>query len=222
VTAPRGIAHEHVAFDLDGTLVDSRADLAAAVNHVLRELGRPEIDPVTVYGYVGDGARVLVQRALGDVSAAEVDAGVAAFMEYYGAHLLDATRPYPGMREVLDALMALGVRCSVLTNKPACLSTAIVDGLGLAAHFVAVVGGDSLPTRKPDPAGLEHLRRLTGTVPSRMLLVGDSSVDVQTAEAAGVAFCGVAWGLVPENLRAARPERIIAEPRELLAVVAGT
>ena len=221
MTTPSRVAYEHVAFDLDGTLIDSRADLAGSVNEVLRRLGRPEIRPERLYGYVGDGARVLVQRALAGASADEIETGVGWFMEYYGAHLLDGTRPYPGIAEMLDALAARRVRLSVLTNKPAGLSERILEGLGLLPRFVGVVGGDSLPTRKPDPAGLEHLRRLTGTPAERTLLVGDSGIDVHTARAGGVDFCGVDWGLVPENLRAANPARIVTEPRELVALVDG-
>src|SRR5206468_769142 len=119
------------------------------------------------------------------------------------------------------ALATRGVACSVLTNKPEAMSRAILSGLGLAARFVAIVGGDSLPVRKPDPAGLDRLRALTATARERMLLVGDSGIDLRTARAGGVAFCGVAWGLAPEALEAARPERIIAHPRELVALVEG-
>ncbi len=211
--------YDHVAFDLDGTLVDSRADLTAAVNHVLRGLALAELPPATLYRYVGDGVRVLVERALGPEHQDRLEAGVEAFMAYYAAHLLDATRPYPGVEEALAALAARGAACSVLTNKPEAMSRAILDGLGLAARFVAIVGGDSLPVRKPDPAGLERLRALTATARERMLLVGDSDIDLRTARAGGVAFCGVAWGLAPEALEAARPERIIAHPRELVALV---
>ena len=213
------VVYDHVAFDLDGTLVDSRADLTAAVNHVLRGLALAELPPATLYRYVGDGVRVLVERALGPEHQDRLEAGVEAFMAYYAAHLLDATRPYPGVEEALAALAAREVACSVLTNKPEAMSRAILSGLGLAARFVAIVGGDSLPVRKPDPAGLERLRALTTTVRERMLLVGDSDIDLRTARAGGVAFCGVAWGLAPEALEAARPERIIAHPRELVALV---
>ncbi len=216
-----GLVYEHVAFDLDGTLVDSGADLSAAVNHVLRGLGLPELPLATLSRYVGDGARVLVERALGPAHRDRLAEGVEAFMTYYAAHLLDATRPYPGVEESLAALAAHGVACSVLTNKPEAMSRAILEGLGLAACFVAIVGGDSLPVRKPDPAGLERLRALTRTARERMLLVGDSGIDVRTARAGGVAFCGVAWGLAPEALAAAQPERIIAHPRELVTLVAG-
>lgn len=217
---PRGGAvYEHVAFDLDGTLVDSRADLAAAVNHVLQALGLPGLEPPTLYRYVGDGARVLVERALGAEHQDLLGPGVETFMAYYGAHLLDATRPYPGIVEALAALAERGVALSVLTNKPSAMSRAILEGLGLATRFLEILGGDSLPARKPDPAGLEHLRARTRTPRERMLLVGDSAVDLRTARAAGVAFCGVAWGLVPDALRAAHPERLIAYPAELVSVV---
>ena len=105
--------YRHVVFDLDGTLVDSREDLAAATNHVLGELGRPALPPETVQSFVGEGARRLVERALGDAPPVLVEEGLARFMIRYGAHLLDATRPYPGMVDVLDALTTRGIvpRC---------------------------------------------------------------------------------------------------------------
>jgi phosphoglycolate phosphatase len=140
-------------------------------------------------------------------------------MTYYGAHLLDETRPYPGMVEVLDALAARRVAVSVLTNKPARLTRAILDGLGLTSRFVDVIGGDTLPVRKPDPTGLERLRARTETPRDRLLLVGDSPIDVRTARAADVAICGVGWGLVPDALRAEPPDFLIHHPRELLPIV---
>jgi phosphoglycolate phosphatase len=219
VSAPAVVVYEHVAFDLDGTLVDSRTDLAAAVNHMLESACLPLLEPRTLQRYVGEGARVLVERALGPAHQDLVEPGLKIFMAYYGAHLLDATRPYPGIPEALAALVERRVALSVLTNKPVAMSRAILEGLGLAARFVGVVGGDSLPVRKPDPAGLEHLRALTGTPRPRMLLVGDSGIDVRTARAGNVTFCGVTWGLAPEALAAARPERVIDHPAELLTVV---
>jgi len=219
VPAP-GVRFAHVAFDLDGTLIDSRHDLASSVNHVLRTMRLPELDPKTLYGYVGEGARVLVERALGPDRCARFEEGVGLFMEYYGDHLLDATRPYPGMVELLDALAERGVALSVLTNKPLGLSRTILDGLALTPRFVGVIGGDSLPTRKPDPAGLEELRRLTGTPRERTLLVGDSGIDVETARAGRVAFCGVSWGLSPDALVAAAPERVVDDAADILRLVA--
>jgi len=213
VTVAAGVVYEHVAFDLDGTLVDSRADLAGAVNHVLRTLGLSERPPETLYGYVGEGARMLVERSLGAAHVDRLDVALALFMERY------ATRPYPGIVEVLAALEARGVAASVLSNKPEAMSRTILEGLDLAHHFVGIVGGNSLPSRKPDPAGLDHLRGLTATPRERTLLVGDSRIDVLTARAANVAFCGVAWGLSPETLAAAQPGRIIEHPAELIGVV---
>jgi phosphoglycolate phosphatase len=210
---------QHVAVDLDGTLIDSRADLTAAVNHVMRTLGLPELPPETLYRYVGHGARVLVERALGPRHQRDVDAGVAIFMSYYGEHLLDATRPYPGMVEALTALAERNIHVSVLSNKPAALSRAILDGLDLTRRFVAIIGGDSLPTRKPDPRGLLHLGTLTNTPRDRLLLIGDSPVDVDTARNAQVAFLGVAWGLTPDVLIAAAPAHVIEHPADLISFV---
>jgi len=213
------LRYDHVVFDLDGTLIDSRLDLAAAVNHVRRGLGMSELSVENVCEYVGEGARVLVQRSLGIADSARIEPALQTFLEYYGEHLLDHTRPYAGVVDVLDALARAGVTLSVLTNKPEDKSRAILEGLGLLDRFIAVVGGDSVPSRKPDPAGIECLRARTATPPERLLLVGDSDVDMRTAAAAGVAFCGVAWGFKPEKLRSSAPPLWIAKPAELLDLV---
>jgi phosphoglycolate phosphatase len=210
----------HAAFDLDGTLIDSGADLVAAVNHVLGSFGRAPIDPPTLAQYVGHGARALVERVLGPAEAAQVDEGVARFMRYYGAHLLEETRAYPGIEALLDGLAERGVVLTVLTNKPEALSRAILAGLRLADRFVALVGGDTLPTRKPDPTGLLQLCRTAGAAPDQSLMVGDSPVDLETARAAGAPFCGVAWGLQPAVLVAAGPAWMVRGPGEVLAGLA--
>jgi len=210
---------EHVVFDLDGTLVDSRDDLAAAVNHVLRSVQLAPLPVETLSGYVGDGARMLMQRALGAEHQALLPRAFDAFLDYYGHHLLDATRAYPGIADALAALRARDVALSVLTNKPVAMSRAILAGLDLASWFGDVVGGDSLPVRKPDPAGLAHLAARTGTPRERMLLVGDSPIDLRTAQAGAIGFCGVTWGFAPAALRAAAPERLIDHPSELVDVV---
>ena len=210
---------EHIVFDLDGTLVDSRRDLTAAVNHVLRSFGMPELPLETVCQYIGEGARILVQRALGPAQQARLDEGLRLFLAYYGAHLLDDTRPYDGIPEALAALAERGVVLSVLTNKPVAMSRAILDGLGLLSRFVAVAGGDSLPARKPDPGGVDYLLATTHTSRERTLLVGDSLIDMKTANAARVAFCGVAWGLRRADLVAARVERMIDRPKQLVPMV---
>jgi phosphoglycolate phosphatase len=216
---PRSLKYDHVVFDLDGTLIDSRVDLAAAVNRMLRTLGLPSLTTETVTRYVGEGARKLVERALGADQAHQVDRALPLFWEFYSAHLLDHTRLYPGVAHLLSTLSEWRVTLSVLSNKPVTMSRAILDGLEVLPFFRAVLGGDSLATRKPDPAGVKHLRSLTNTSRDRMLLVGDSMIDVQTARAAGVLFCGVAWGFAPGDLRAEHVEPIINDPVELLALV---
>jgi phosphoglycolate phosphatase len=212
---------EHIIFDLDGTLIDSRVDLSLAVNHVLRTFGLRELPVETVSQYVGEGARVLVQRALGPAHAAQLDDGLGIFLAYYGAHLLDHTRPYDGIAEALAALAGQRIKLSVLTNKPELLSRSILAGLDLSVHFTAVVGGDSLSARKPDPGGVAYLLAATRTARTRTLLVGDSLIDLQTAQAAQIDFCGVCWGLRHADLRAARVERMIAHPRQLERIAAG-
>ncbi len=211
-TAP---AIRHACFDLDGTLVDSRADIAAAMNRVLVDLGRTPLDVAVLQSFVGDGARRLVERALDPAPAAAVDDALARFMEVYGAHLLDRTRPYAGIVEALATLSARGVVLTVVSNKPEAMSRAILEGLGLGGYFLAIVGGDSLPTRKPDPAGIEWVRAVAGAGRAESILVGDSGIDVRTARAAGVAFCGVSWGLTPDGMRAESPARVVDEPAAL-------
>jgi len=213
------LAFDHVVFDLDGTLIDSRADLYGAVNHMLRTRGLPELPLETVCQYVGEGARRLVQRSLGAAHAQQLDEGLRVFLAYYGAHLLDHTRPYAGIPEALAALTERGAVLSVLTNKPVAMSREILDGLGLLGHFAAVVGGDSLPARKPDPGGVIYLLETTHMLRQRTLLVGDSLIDMKTATAARVAFCGVAWGLRRADLVAERIERLIDHPGQLVQIV---
>ena len=212
-------AFEHVIFDLDGTLVDSRVDLSAAVNHVLRTFGLPELSLETVCQYIGEGARMLVQLALGPAHEGRLNEGLKTFLTYYGAHLLDHTVAYDGIPETLAALADTGVVLSVLTNKPAAMSRAILDGLGLLSHFAVVIGGDSLPLRKPDPAGIDHLLATTRTSRARTVLVGDSLIDLQTARAAQIAFCGVAWGLRRADLVAVPVDRMIDHPSQLVRIV---
>jgi len=213
--ARKGLVYSHVIFDLDGTLVDSRVDLAKAVNHMLGALGMARLPLDTVTGYIGEGARVLVQRSLGPAAQDHLESGLRIFLDYYGVHLLDQTRPYPGIPELLGGLHGRGITLSVLTNKPEAMSRSILGGLGLLHRFVAVVGGDTLPARKPDPAGVVHLCTLTNTSTNHVLLVGDSVIDLRTARAAGVAFCGVAWGLGLDGLRAAGAGRIVQTPAEV-------
>ena len=197
-------------FDLDGTLVDSRQDLANAVNAMLTDLGRKSLANERVYSYVGNGAPVLVRRALGDQATDDVfRKGLAFFMEYYAAHDLDFTVLYPGVRISLDRFRDAGKHLAVLTNKPIGMTRHILDGLGVAGHFFRVIGGDSLERKKPDPIGVEALMREAGVDRAHAVMVGDSSVDVATARNAGIACCGVTYGFQPESLHDPAPELLV-------------
>jgi len=194
-------------FDLDGTLIDSRLDLANAVNATRRHMGMATLDNERVYSYVGNGAPVLIRRALGDqATEAEVQEALEFFLEYYREHDLDFTTLYPGVRESLDRLSAAGKRMAVLTNKPVRVSQAIVEGLGVAHHFFRVYGGNSFEFKKPNPIGIEALMEQAEVSRERTLMVGDSSVDVETARNARITCCGVTYGFQPESLDSTPPD----------------
>lgn len=183
-----------LVFDLDGTLIDSRRDIATAVNRTRGAYGLPPLTLEQVAGMVGEGARTLVQRAFGpDLPARRSDEILPRYLAAYREVCLDATRPYPGVPEML-ATLAARYPLGLLSNKGEELSRLILDGLGLGGFFRAVLGGDSLPTRKPDPAGLRHLAALLGAPAERVLLVGDTHIDAETARAAGCRFALVEWG----------------------------
>jgi len=161
---------------------------------------------------------VLVERALGPEHRDLLEPALAVFMPWYRAHLLDRSEVYPGMRATIEALAADGVVFSVLTNKPADMSAAIVAGLGLGPRFPRVLGGDSLPTKKPDPTGLLQLVVASGVPPAATLMVGDSRIDVATGRNAGVATCGVLWGFSGPAVSAAGADVLIGAPADLLPV----
>jgi len=179
-------------FDLDGTLVDSREDIYLAVAHALGVMGLPPRSLDEVTSFVGEGARRLVARAVAPRDHL-VDEALSLWRAHYADHLLDHTRLYPGIEA---ALASSRVPMAVHTNKPGAMARRILDGLGVLGRFAAVVGGDEAP-RKPDPTGtLEILGRL-GARPDDAVFIGDSTVDLATAAAAGVRFVPVAWGFVP-------------------------
>ena len=179
-------------FDLDGTLIDSVEDIAAAVNHALGRVGLPLRGRDEVRSFIGDGARVLLERAVGP-HRDRLEEALSAWREHYQAHLLDHTRPYPGIAE---ALARAGRTLAVQTNKPGPMARRILEGLGLLDRFVLVLGGGEAPP-KPDPAGALGILERVGVRPEEAIFVGDSLVDLATARNAGLTFVGVAWGLVP-------------------------
>lgn len=184
-----------VVFDLDGTLADTGPDLAAALNHALAHLGRPTVPLDSVRYLVGHGAKALLRKGLatsGDAGEALVEAGFPVFLDHYARHICDGSTLYPGIDGALDALKALGVKLALCTNKQERLTDLLIDAIGLSGRFDAVVGGDTLPLRKPDPAPLlEAVVRAGG---GRAVFVGDSITDADTARAAGVPFVAVSFG----------------------------
>ena len=179
-----------VVFDLDGTLIDSAADLAAAINSMLADFGREPLAVPEVRRMIGDGVAMLVARALVARQCERVDQAEAAqiFMRHYEADATSRTSAFAGADEALQALQAAAIPLAVCTNKPERISSRILVKLGLAKYFARVVGGDSLPCRKPDPRVLRHLLEAFGAGPQDVLLVGDSEVDAATASSAGVPF----------------------------------
>jgi phosphoglycolate phosphatase len=208
-------------FDLDGTLIDSKQDLANSVNATRIHMGLPAIDSEVAASWVGNGAPVLIRRAMGpEAPEDEVERALAYFLAYYREHMLDHTVLYPGVREGLDLLRASGVRMAVLTNKPVRFSRDLVAGLGVDTHFFRVYGGNSFDQKKPHPIGIDTLREEAGATPAeRTLMIGDSSVDIRTARNAGVAACGVTWGLQPESLSAEMPDLLVDRMEQLTEFV---
>jgi phosphoglycolate phosphatase len=198
--------------DLDGTLVDSLDDLHASVNHALAALGLPPRSRDEVHGFVGEGARVLLARAVAPHEHL-LEPALAAWWPHYEAHCLDRTRAYPGIPALLEGAGRVLV---VHTNKPGRLARKILDGLGLLPRLAAVLGGDEAP-RKPDPTGVRELMARAGAAPRDTVFVGDSRVDVRTARAAGVAVVAVTWGFGARAELAAEGATVIVDQVSELA-----
>ena len=207
-------------FDLDVTLIDSKLDLAHSVNAMLEHMGRTPLAHEMVYSYVGNGAPMLVRRALGEgATDAECEKGLAHFLAYYRAHMLDNTVTYPGVREGLEKLK--GKAMAVLTNKPVRFSEEILNGLGLSRYFRFVYGGNSFEKKKPDPMGVETILRDLAAPPADAMMVGDSDVDIRTARNSGIWACGVSYGLGTEGLRLHPPDIMLDSLDELPAYLNG-
>ena len=213
-----------LVFDLDGTLIDSRQDLTNSVNAMLAHYGKMTLSDEIVRSYIGDGAGVLVRRALAHahVIADEddphddqfVEAALDWFIEYYKIHKVDFTVVYPGVMEALESIRAAHPKLpmAVLTNKPVNPSRAICKHFGLDRYFFSNYGGNSFATKKPDPEGLLQLIAEASALVGRAItaaetvMIGDSHVDVLTARACGAVSVGCTFGLAPETLKAARPD----------------
>ena len=187
-----------ILFDLDGTLIDTAPDLSDTLNTVLARRGRPPVPADDVRVLIGDGARALVRRGLeatgGVPSETAFEEAVTEFFGHYDAHLADRSRPFPGVTEALTELRVHGCKLAVVTNKAERYSVKLLRQLGLADLFEAIVGGDSLPVRKPDPGHLLGTLDRIGAGPGRAVMVGDSLNDVTAARRAGVPVIAVSFG----------------------------
>ena len=185
-----------MVFDLDGTLIDSRADLAASTNDTLASYGAPRLPEDQVITFVGEGARTLVARALDAAAlpAALLDEALARFLEIYGGRLLEQTHLYPDVDIVVEHAVSAGASLGVITNKPQAPTDRLLHAFGLSPHFHWVIGGDTTFGRKPDPASLIWMMNEAGFEPARTLFVGDSPVDADTARRARANFCLAAYG----------------------------
>jgi phosphoglycolate phosphatase len=209
-----------LVFDLDGTLIDSRLDLIHSINAMLRHFGRPELPGELIATYVGDGAPVLVQRALGSSENDSIfKEALNYFLAYYRAHKLDHTTVYQGVNEMLNTLRASNNGrprlMSVLSNKPVNPSRDILRAFKLNDLFVSIYGGNSFATKKPDPLGVQTILKETNVAPEEAIMIGDSAVDVLTGQNAGLWTCGVTYGFAPQTLEETPPDVLIEKPEEL-------
>ncbi|MDR3726139.1 MAG: HAD-IA family hydrolase [Terracidiphilus sp.] len=213
-----------LAFDLDGTLIDSAQDLCNSVNATLGHFGQKPLQDPVIASFVGNGTLMLVRRALAredglpldQVDEEKLAQAHTFFLSYYREHKLDYTYAYDGVVEALAALRTLHDLQSgtarvmaVLTNKPVGPARAICEGLGLANYFLHIYGGDSFKTKKPDPEGLRSLMEETGARPEETVMIGDSKVDMQTARNAGAWSLGCNFGFGPQNLMEVPPDVLV-------------
>jgi phosphoglycolate phosphatase len=209
-----------LVFDLDGTLVDSKLDLALSVNAMRQEMGLAPLTLDLISSYVGHGVLLLVRRSLGAHATEEnVEKGLAFFLDYYREHMLDNTAPYPGVSEFLDRMK--GHNMAVLTNKPVNFSREMISRLGYDCYFPTVYGGNSFQHKKPDPIGLHKLMEDFQVSPRETVMIGDSDTDILTGRNAGVLTCGVTYGFGASTLEKVIPDLIIDDLRDLPPLLNG-
>ena len=206
-------------FDLDGTLIDSKRDIANCVHWTLRDLNLPQVSDEVIYSFVGNGVRPLILKSVGEESAAELQQALKIFRDYYTAHLLDNTILFEGALEILQHFG--DKKKAICTNKPQYFTEPILTGLKLDTHFDAVMGSDNGFPKKPDPAVIHHLLKQFGCLPNQAVLIGDSKVDIETGKNAGILTCGVTYGFrPPEEIREAQPDFVISRLSDLSSLFA--
>jgi phosphoglycolate phosphatase len=212
-----------LVFDLDGTLVDTAPDLINALNFVLDREGLPPVPLLSARNMIGAGARKLIERGLeleGRVAGVDdISRLTADFIDYYAAHIADASRPFDGLENALDDLQALGYRFAVCTNKLEWLSKRLLDQLGLSSRFSAICGADTFGISKPDPAILQQTILRAGGQLSSAIMVGDAGPDIGVARRAGIPVIGVEFGYTDVPIADLKPDRLINHMRELPAAV---
>jgi len=212
-----------VVFDLDGTLVDTAPDLIAALNYVLAREGLPPVPLASARNMIGAGARKLIERGLEvdgrNVAVDELNRLTRDFIDYYAAHIADASRPFEGLEDALDELSDRGYRFAVCTNKLEWLSKLLLDRLGLTSRFAAICGADTFGVAKPDPAILQQTLARAGGHTSGAIMVGDAGPDVGVARRASVPVIGVTFGYTDVPIAELKPDRLIGHMRELPAAV---
>ncbi len=206
-----------VAFDLDGTLADTAPDIAAGINRMLADFGRPALAEAAIRPLIGDGARNLLRRVLvatGGTTEALLDEAHPRYLDHYAANVCAGTVRYPGVEQAMDGLAASGARLAICTNKSERMTRLLVDALGWTDRFAALVCGDTLPVHKPDPRLLhESVARAGG---GRAVLIGDSMIDAETARAAGIPFVAVSFGFRDRPVAALGADAVIDSYEELI------
>jgi phosphoglycolate phosphatase len=212
-----------IVFDLDGTLVDTAPDLIDALNFVLDREGLPAVPLHWARNLIGAGARKLIERGLEldgrAASVADIERMTRDFIDYYAAHIADASRPFEGLEGALDDLSARGCRFAVCTNKLEWLSKRLLDQLGLSARFAAICGADTFGVSKPDPAILQQTVARAGGAMSSTIMVGDAGTDIGVARRAGVPVIGVSFGYTEVPIAEFKPDHLIHHMRELPGAV---
>lgn len=213
-----------IVFDLDGTLIDTAPDLIGALNHILNREGMPSVPIESARSMIGAGARRLLERGLEldgrSASIADINRLTGDFIDYYAAHIADASRPFDGLEATLDVLAARGYKLAVCTNKLEWLSKLLLERLRLSARFAAICGADTFGVSKPDPVFLRQTVARAGGDMAHAIMVGDAGPDIGVARRAGIPVIGVDFGYTEIPIAELNPDRLISHMRELPVAIA--